>query len=186
MGKAKLIHLQGVGPILLERSARARKLGITVRPFAHVRVAVPGGVSFAAAQRAAQAQADWIRKHVAKAKEMEAKSRLLREAARDLDPDRARGILAGRLARLAVRHGYSFNRLTIRNQKTRWGSCSVRNNISLNMRLVLLPDDLRDYIILHELVHTRVKNHGRRFWQEMLRVEPRARELAAELRKLAI
>jgi predicted metal-dependent hydrolase len=55
----------------------------------------------------------------------------------------------------------------VKNQKTRWGSCSEKNNINLNVNLVLLPDELIDYAILHELVHTRVKNHSKRFWAEL-------------------
>jgi len=61
-------------------------------------------------------------------------------------------------------HDFRFNKVSIRNQKTKWGSCSAGNNISLNMNLARLPEELRDYVILHELVHTRIKNHSREFW----------------------
>lgn len=175
-----------MGPVLLERSARARKLGITVRPFTRVRVAVPRGISFATAELAAHTKGEWLRKNIAKIRKVEERSRIFRKEARSIDPDRAREILTRRVSRIAARHGYAFNRLTVRNQKTRWGSCSAKNNISLNMRLILLPEILCDYVILHELVHTRVKNHGHHFWAEMLRVESRARELDRELGKLAI
>ncbi|MFC2065463.1 M48 family metallopeptidase [Chloroflexota bacterium] len=57
---------------------------------------------------------------------------------------------------MAVQHSFTYNRVTIRNQKTRWGSCSHKNNISLNMKLVLLPEDLVGYVILYELVHTKI------------------------------
>jgi predicted metal-dependent hydrolase len=53
----------------------------------------------------------------------------------------------------------------VRNQKTRWGSCSARNNINLNINLAHLPVELMDYIILHELAHTRITNHGPQFWK---------------------
>lgn len=186
MTEVKLIDMEGVGPVLLERSVRAKKLGITVRPFARVRVAVPRGVSFATAELAAYAKKEWLRRNVAKIRKVEENSRAFREEARSIDPAGAGKILADKVARLAARYGFTYNRLTIRNQKTRWGSCSAKNNISLNIRLVLLPELLCDYIILHELVHTRVKNHGPHFWDELLRVEPRARELDRELGKLAI
>lgn len=55
----------------------------------------------------------------------------------------------------------------MREQRTRWGSCSGKNNISLNVKLVLLPEELIDYVILHELVHTRIHNHGKKFWDEL-------------------
>jgi predicted metal-dependent hydrolase len=72
-----------------------------------------------------------------------------------------------RLTELARQHGFSYRKVTIRNQRTRWGSCSAKNNISLNIKLVALPAELFDYVILHELVHTRIHNHSSRFWQEL-------------------
>jgi predicted metal-dependent hydrolase len=80
---------------------------------------------------------------------------------------RARSVLIERLEALARLHDFTFNKVSIRNQKTKWGSCSARNNISLNMNLVRLPTELTDYVILHELVHTRIKNHSSRFWAEL-------------------
>ena len=65
---------------------------------------------------------------------------------------------------MAKEHGFRYNKATVRNQKTRWGSCSAKNNISLNMQLMNLPKELIDYVILHELVHTKVKNHSKTFW----------------------
>ncbi|MEA3348593.1 MAG: M48 family metallopeptidase, partial [Pseudomonadota bacterium] len=65
----------------------------------------------------------------------------------------------------------------IRNQKTRWGSCSAKNNISLNIKLALLPDQLRDLVLVHELIHTKIKNHGPNFWQKLEKIYPQARKL---------
>lgn len=78
------------------------------------------------------------------------------------------------VARLAAQHGFSGNvkRVTIRNQRTRWGSCSSRGTISLNWRLIQAPDFVRDYIILHELAHFRHMNHSARFWQDVKRLCP--------------
>ena len=75
--------------------------------------------------------------------------------------------LDARLDELAMTHGFTYNRATVRNQKTRWGSCSGKNNISLNMQLMNLPKQLIDYVILHELVHTLVKNHSPLFWETL-------------------
>lgn len=76
----------------------------------------------------------------------------------------AKSFLPGRLAWLARKHGFSFNNVTIKNLKSRWGSCSGRNNINLNLHIMRLPDELIDYILLHELSHTVEKNHGPQFW----------------------
>ena len=81
--------------------------------------------------------------------------------------EEAKKIIRTRLNELSQIHGLNFNRSFIRSQKTRWGSCSAKNNINLNIKLINLPEELRDYVIIHELVHTRVKNHGQQFWAEM-------------------
>ena len=96
----------------------------------------------------------------------------------------ARAFLPGRVGSLAAEHGFSFGRLSFRNQKTRWGSCSSGNNISLNVQLMRLPDEQIDYVILHELCHTRIRNHGREFWQLLQGVMPDARRIHREMKRM--
>lgn len=79
----------------------------------------------------------------------------------------AKNFLPGRLACLAQQHNISYNKVTIKNLKSRWGSCSGRNNINLNLHLMRLPDELIDYVLLHELCHVHEKNHGPRFWAKL-------------------
>jgi predicted metal-dependent hydrolase len=88
---------------------------------------------------------------------------LYRLAARELPP---------RVLELASQHGISVSRVSVRNQKSRWGSCSHRGTISLNWRLIQAPPFVRDYIILHELAHRRQMNHSAKFWQEVARLCP--------------
>jgi predicted metal-dependent hydrolase len=163
---SKTIELSSIGTVLIERSRRARRISVSIRPFKGVRVAVPVGVSFDKAQRFAQTKADWIKKNLVKMAQLEHRAKALANRG-PIDRTAARRVLIDRLNLLAHRYGFSYNRVFIRNQKTRWGSCSTKNNINLNVNLVRLPDELIDYTILHELVHTRVKNHSRRFWDEM-------------------
>jgi hypothetical protein len=95
----------------------------------------------------------------------------------------ARKILPGRLAELAQIYGFQFNKVGIRNNKRNWGSCSGRNNISLNLQMMKLPEELIDYILLHELVHTKIKNHGPQFWEKLDEITgKKARELAKKVR----
>ena len=184
MTQSVTINVSDVGPILLERSARAKNLNITVKPFKGVRVAVPKGVSFQKAEQIARSKTAWIKTHLEKMRALEETCAGAPEFS--IDREQARLLLLSRVEELAERYGYAYNRVSIRKQKTRWGSCSATNNISLNMKLVLLPEELRDFVILHELVHTRVKNHGIEFWQEITRVEPRARELSKQIRQIHI
>jgi predicted metal-dependent hydrolase len=80
--------------------------------------------------------------------------------------------LPPRVIELAALHGVNVSRVTVRNQKSRWGSCSRRGTISLNWRLIQTPEFVRDYIILHELSHRRQMNHSEKFWQEVERLFP--------------
>lgn len=96
----------------------------------------------------------------------------------------AKKILPSRLADLAEKQNFQFQRVTIRNNKRNWGSCSSKNNISLNLQMMKLPDELIDYILLHELVHTEIKNHGPKFWEKLNEVtNNRARELAKQVKQ---
>lgn len=96
----------------------------------------------------------------------------------------AKKLLPSRLKELAIQNQFHFNKITIRNNKRNWGSCSAKNNISLNLQMMKLPDELIDYILLHELVHTKIKNHGSEFWKKLnLVTNNRAKELAKQVRK---
>lgn len=96
----------------------------------------------------------------------------------------AHAILPPRLNDLAEKHGFRYNRVTIRNNKRNWGSCSPADNISLNLQMMKLPDTLIDYILLHELVHTKIKNHSEHFWRELnLVTDNKARELSRQVKK---
>jgi predicted metal-dependent hydrolase len=98
----------------------------------------------------------------------------------------ARKYLPARLNELSQKHQLPYNRVIIKNNKTRWGSCSQKNNINLSLHLMRLPDHLIDYILLHELAHTLHKNHSRRFWKKMEKICPNARSLDKELRAYRI
>ncbi len=84
----------------------------------------------------------------------------------------ARRELPDRVFALATRHQVPVRRVFVRNQRSRWGSCSRRGTVSLNWRLIQTPDFVRDYLILHELMHFKQMNHSRRFWREVSRVCP--------------
>ena len=178
--ESRIIQIDGAGPVLFERSRRAKRISITVRPFTGVRVAVPNRVSFRKAKAFAKSKADWIKKHLSEIKKLERESPI---NIAPPDKERAKAALTGRIKKLAGDYGFIYNKLSFRNQKTRWGSCSAANNISLNIRLVRLPGELADYVLLHELVHTRIKDHGRLFWAELDKLVGDGREMAKQLKK---
>ena len=174
--------MDGLGPITLARSSRARRIVISVKPFKGVRVAVPARASFKSAERFLFSKREWLTRHLEKMRQYESECEAKQADAIDIDMAAARKALSSRLKQLADKHDFRYNKLSIRRQKTRWGSCSARNNISLNAKLVKLPGELIDYVILHELVHTRIHNHSKKFWVELDEYVGNARLMAKKLR----
>ncbi len=158
----------------LLRSAR-RTVSVEIRPDGSVLVRAPRRMSAAAVEAFVASRRGWIEKHRAAV--------LRRRAALDrVEPftreelaaltDRAREDLARRAARFAPLVGVGYGRITIRKQRTRWGSCSGKGNLNFNCLLMLAPEDVRDYVVVHELCHRRYMDHSPRFWAEVERVMP--------------
>lgn len=95
----------------------------------------------------------------------------IRALARDALED-----LPARVRKFAPVVGVTYGRITIRNQKTRWGSCSAKGNLNFNCLLMLCPEDIRDYVVVHELCHRKEMNHSKAFWAEVEKVLPDYRE----------
>ncbi len=94
---------------------------------------------------------------------------------------KANGILPKWANHLSNLHELPYSKLTIRRQKTRWGSCSQSDYINLNQNLLFLEPDLVTYVILHELVHTKVKNHSSQFWSALSRYVPNSKDISKRL-----
>ena len=177
-----IVEIPSVGPVAIVKSQRAKHIRITVKPDQTVRLTIPKGQSVDKAKQFLHSKIPWITKHQHRlSKHENTQTNLPRPK---INKTEARDILVGRLEEMAKIHNFKFARISIRNQKTKWGSCSAKNNINLNINLARLPDELRDYVILHELVHTRFKNHSKKFWAELDKVVGRsAKELSKKLRK---
>jgi len=98
----------------------------------------------------------------------------------------AKDYLPERVKVLAAKHKFEYKKVAIKNAKTRWGSCSFDNSINLSLHLMRLPNHLVDYVILHELVHTKIKNHSRNFWQLLDIVSGNAKKLDKEVKDCRI
>ncbi|MFC1894038.1 M48 family metallopeptidase [Chloroflexota bacterium] len=186
MASVTTFKINGVGLVLFERSKRAKQVSISVKPFKGVRVAVPYGLSFKKAAQFAQTKADWIKIHLEKMQQYERQGYFNSIPPDSIDRVKAKSQLTRRLQQLAKYYNFSYNRVFIRNQKTRWGSCSSKNNISLNLKLVKLPDELIDYVILHELVHTRRKDHSKAFWVEMDNLVGHGKKMSSRLKSYGV
>ncbi len=91
-------------------------------------------------------------------------------------------LLPKRTDQLAAKHGFNYSKLEIKQLKSRWGSCSSRQEIALNCYLMQLPWHLIDYVILHELVHTKIMAHGKVFWDELARYVPNLKQIRQEIK----
>jgi predicted metal-dependent hydrolase len=186
MNQSKTVDMEGIGTVLFEPSRRAKRLNVSLRPFGGVRVAVPHRTSFKRAREFVISKITWIQKHLGKMKQLEDAHQMLSKKAAGIDKVEAGKKIIVRLHELAKSHGFSYNKIFVRSLKSRWGSCSHKNNISLNMKLVVLPEELLDYVILHELVHTRIGNHSSDFWKELNRLVGNAKALDLRLKRYNI
>jgi len=146
--------------LVFVRHSRARRYVISVRDDGTVRVTVPRWGSKREAREFAERERPWIEKQRARIAPSSPKPdagtlRAMRELAkRELPP---------RLMELAARHGLTVSRVSIRNQRWRWGSCSRNGHICLNWRLVTMPERVRDYVLIHELMHLKRMDHSPKF-----------------------
>ena len=176
-----IVEIPSLGPVTIVNSQRAKLIRITITPDQTVRLTVPRDKSIDKSMQFLHSKIPWITKHLHRLSKLENAPTNLRKP--KINEPQAMNTLISRLEELARIHDLKYARASIRNQKTKWGSCSAKNNISLNINLVRLPDELRDYVILHELVHTRFKNHSKKFWAELDKfVGGSAKELSKKLK----
>ena len=159
----KILSDPQVGEVLLVKSARSRSISIRVHPVKGVRVSVPRIVPFAAAVAFYKMKRNWVLEVMARQRERFKDVQVASPDEVEALRRKAKAELPSRLAELAGRYGFVYNRVVIKHNATNWGSCSSKNNINLNLNIVRLPKVLQDYILLHELCHLRHHDHGHAF-----------------------
>ena len=168
----KIIQVPGIGEVLLVKRKGATRLRISVSPRRGVVVSMPWLLPYAVAEKFLMSKRQWVTDTMKRQALRQQEAVLTgKTAAVPDDPaelermrEKARALLEPKLREAAARHGFGFKgRVAIKNNVTNWGSCSSKGNINLNMRLILLPERLQDYVILHELCHLRHQNHGPQF-----------------------
>jgi len=166
------------------RHPRARRYVVRVRSDGTVRVTIPRWGSKREAMAFAEQQRAWIEKQIAR---LEGERRQPREElsdpARRALRSKAKRELPDRLLQLASQLGLRVSRVSVRNQQSRWGSCSPNGHICLNWRLVAMPDWVRDYVIIHELMHLKRLDHSPKFWKLVAAACPEYQEARAWLRE---
>ena len=162
--------------VVFVRHRRARRYILRVLDTGTLRVTLPRWGSKREAQAFVERSAPWIEKQrdrLLAQPDREAELALRRRAVNELPP----ALLA-----LANAHDMTVTRISVRNQRSRWGACSARGSITLNWRLILVPGFVREYVMIHELMHRRELNHSRRFWRHVAAACPRHEEARRWLR----
>lgn len=159
-----------------------RRMSLRVKPWGEIVVRASKRISDREVEKFVTEHAGWIQKQQSKF-----------EKHKQISPDEllelrllAKSYLPHRTMELAQDLGFTYLQVVCRHQTSRWGSCSYANSISLNIELMRLPPELRDYIIVHELTHTIHKHHQDAFWEHLERVLPWALKLDREMRKWRI
>ncbi|MDB4991990.1 MAG: putative metal-dependent hydrolase [Parcubacteria group bacterium] len=181
----------------IRESIRAKHLRITVYPDARVMVTKPMRVSAAQVEKFVRKYEEWINERVAKFQKRLTRIReVMPEGYAGLPKPRkgskaykdarkrAREIALERLAYFSELYGISHGRVSIRDQKTRWGSCSAKGDLSFNYKIAFLPPAHADYVIVHELCHVREHNHSNKFWTLVAKTVPDHKKLRRDLRTI--
>ncbi len=170
-------------------STRARHLRITIKSSGECVVTIPKRMPMALVERFVAEKRGWIEKH---------QERLRKRVSVGVVTGGVEVLPFGKVKEESLRFatqrveamnahfGFSYKAIRVRNQKTRWGSCSKRGNLNFNYRILYLPPYLADYIVVHELCHLKEFNHGQKFWALVAQVFPNHREMRRELRSYQV
>ena len=152
-----------IGEVTFRKSARSRRVAIRVHPVRGVTVSVPTFVPYAAAMAFFKMKRQWVLDAVRRQKDRLKDTPVASSSEIEELRRQAKSELPPRLAELAARYGFLYNKVTIKHNSSNWGSCSSKGNINLNLTIMRLPRVLQDYVLLHELCHLRHQDHGHGF-----------------------
>ncbi len=167
----------------LKRNRRSRAIRLIVHQGGEVVVTAPTRTSRSFIEDFIRQKADWVIRHIERLKHLKPQlSASAQRAHYQTHKPTALAVVRAGLEKHNAHYGFTYNRISIRNQHTRWGSCSRTGNLSFNYKIALLPAHMVDYIIVHELCHLKELNHSPRFWALVARAVPNYKAIRRELR----
>ncbi|MBI2098362.1 MAG: M48 family metallopeptidase [Candidatus Wildermuthbacteria bacterium] len=170
-------------PYTLRLSKRARKARIAVYPDGNVVITFPRWGKEFFAERFLQENAQWVLRKLSYFHDLRKTAPPLRTDASVQNRAKAHNFALSKVEYFNKFYGYAYNKISIKNQKTRWGSCSQKGNLNFNYKILFLPETAAEYIIVHELCHLKEFNHSSRFWKLVATAFPNYREIRKELHK---
>ncbi|MFA5997544.1 MAG: M48 family metallopeptidase [Candidatus Paceibacterota bacterium] len=167
----------------LKKSKRAKRVRLAVYCDGSVVVTSPFGVELSIIEKFISDKKQWVSDKIKFFKSIDSKAiRTFSHEDYIEHKDKALALVTERVRFYNEIYGYSFNKISIKNQKTRWGSCSLKRNLNLNYKIVFLPQKHQDYIIVHEMCHLKEFNHSKKFWALIEKTLPNYLEIKKELR----
>ncbi len=167
---------------VIKKNKRSKSIRISVNGNGEVVVTMPYRLPKYFAERFVESKRDWINEKVGEMKNKPQKL-LAHYSAKDFKEhkERARELVNERIEHFNKFYNLDFKNIVIRNQKTRWGSCSGKKNLNFNYKIIFLPSELADYLIVHELCHLAQMNHGPKFWSLVAEQIPEYKERRKQL-----
>jgi predicted metal-dependent hydrolase len=167
----------------VRKSKRARRMRLAVYCDGSVVVTTPFDLQENSAEKFIRDKINWIFSKIDYFKKFKYIN-ISRHGRRDYSENKEKALclVKERIAYFSQQGGYKYNKINIKNQKTRWGSCSRKGNLNFNYKIVFLEEKIRDYIIIHELCHLKEFNHSGNFWNLVSEIIPNYRQIRKELK----
>lgn len=168
----------------IRKSKRARRMRLAVYCDGAIVVTTPFGLKESIAEKFVREKSQWLLSKLSFFKQFEGKSNA-RYSHEDYlkHKEEAYNLVESRIDHFSKAYEFKYNKINIKNQKTRWGSCSKKGNLNFNYEIALLPPLISDYLIVHELCHLKEFNHSKRFWELVEKTIPNYRRIRSELKK---
>ena len=164
-----------------------RTIRLTIHPERGLVVTIPKRASRESAEKFIREKAEWVLKTLEKSKKIQAAA-LPKHTKKEIAAykEKARTLAAARLAYFNSSYHFPYKNISIRNQKTRWGSCTREKNLNFNYKIALLSPEQADYIIVHELCHVKEMNHSAKFWNLVSQTVPEHVRIRKSLRLISL
>jgi predicted metal-dependent hydrolase len=186
MQKRKLKLLKEDFEYTLRKSKRSKYIRLAIYPSGGLSVSAPNHLSVQSIENFILDNAGWIRQKLELLRQSGVRIKTAEQSRKDFLQHKkvTIALVENRLKHFNEHYGFKYCKVTIRNQTSRWGSCSKKGNLSFNYRLAFLPPELADYVVVHELCHLKEFNHSRSFWSLVGETVPNYSKLRTELKKV--